>query len=119
MIKDLTPLEALEIIKTMVNDVQFASKIPSIDDELEIIEKALNDYMILLYIFRTINHLNDNNYSVEYMVKKARAFEIFKNKVLKIKWLGVVFKDRTNIYDIEYRETPTKEEAELLEEILK
>ena len=37
----MKPLEALQQIKKIVNDVQYASKIPSIDSELDIIEKHL------------------------------------------------------------------------------
>ena len=41
MNKELTPLEALENLKNLSHDVQYASKIPSIDNELKIIETAL------------------------------------------------------------------------------
>ena len=42
MSKELTPLKALNNIRNLAeNDVQYASKIPSIDNELSIIEEAL------------------------------------------------------------------------------
>ena len=56
---------------------------------------------------------------VKVIEKSLKALEIIKNKVQKIKWLGFVYKDGSNIFDIEYRETPTKEEIKLLEEIFK
>ena len=40
-------LLALEKIKKMLNDVQYASKVPSVDNEIAEIEKALKELEII------------------------------------------------------------------------
>ena len=40
---ELSPLQALENLKNLSHDVQYASKIPCIDNELEVIETALKE----------------------------------------------------------------------------
>lgn len=43
----MTALEALENLKNLSQDVQYASKIPSIDNELEVIETTLKALEII------------------------------------------------------------------------
>lgn len=78
MAKQPTPLEAL---KTMNGYATGMTEYVDCDVEdcFKIIENALKDYVSLLYIFKTLNQFNNSNYSVEDMVKKAKALEIIKN----------------------------------------
>ena len=46
-IVELTPLEALQNIKILVNSVEYASKIPSFAEELDIIEKHIKALEII------------------------------------------------------------------------
>lgn len=108
MSKELTPLEALYSFDHWIQ-VEFA-------EQFKIIENALKD--------RDIKRLEDiflkyNCSGLNELEHRLKALEIIKNKVQKIKWLGFKYKDGTNLYSIEYRETPTKEEADLLNEVLK
>lgn len=113
MNKDLTPLEALEIIKNAGTIyVGCASNIYTrYSFEIKIIENALTQLEIYEALFSPEKAREQYN--------KLKALEIIKNKVQKIKWLGFKFKDGANLYSIDYRETPTTEEDDLLREVLK
>ena len=67
MNKILTPLEALNNIRKLVNDVQYASKIPSIDDELDIIEKALKEKEANEKKLQALEIIKENCFLKEYM----------------------------------------------------
>ena len=65
MSKELQALQALNNIKELVNDIQYALKIPSIDNELDIIESALKEKEkqdeVLKVLKRCYEKCPDNN----------------------------------------------------------
>lgn len=59
----MKPNEALNNIEKLLNDVQFASKLPSIDDELNTIETALKD---LERAYKKLNSLKADYVELEH-----------------------------------------------------
>ena len=77
----MTPEEALEKIKSLVNDVQYSSKIPSINNELEIIEAALKEsdyYKMLCNAYVYFIHDTNHKYSVLELGKIIKTIDIIK-----------------------------------------
>ena len=128
MNKDLTPLDALEELKIWANNPYMSLEEGSEEEKelVGVIEKALKELeelkienAILNYWLKgIIYYIENGEFTLLDLSKKLKALEIIKNKVSRIKWIGFVYKDGTNIFSIDYRETPTKEESDLLEEIL-
>jgi len=96
---------------------------------ISIIETALKDYENLQYIFKLLNEYNNKNYSLEDLIKKAKALEVIKEKGLSLLHKSLIISStsyeeyRQEFQLVRSREFKneyfyTKEEFDLLKEVL-
>lgn len=121
----MTPLEALESLKNLSHDVQYASKIPSIDNELKIIETALKripdlekaldseiDYGAMM-----------NKQGLELKRNLNKACKQLNEYGIKLKALDIIVKHKLMNYIIKNKKCAnmyhlTNEEIDLLKDVL-
>ena len=123
--RELTPLEALENIKREAGFPYF-STLYDIDmwrEDFKTVETALKENEVYQFMFHEVKYyVESKEFSLEDLAKKLKALEIIKNKQVDMNTLRMTFvmnKDFTFYNeDLSFGEELTKEEYELLKEVL-
>ena len=114
MKKELAPLEALNDLRNCLQAYYTMENVPSIDDNLNIIETALNELEIKREVIGDILTGNDEN--------KFKALEIIKNKRVRVPYLLDLLETSFNGDVLEEYNSKcdelSQEEFDLLKEVL-